>query len=186
MDSRWGGTVRITKGNRVNIAVVFFVAKFIDDVMLRTFAEPRNRSLNQLLRVRIMTGKQTLSDELLTASFGIVADSGGIHINDDVVKIAEHDRCAILINYAFEKYRQFHFFSFSDDLRYDRDSDIFPDLPVGQVTKASVSVITDKEHRSGNDIAIGIVRAAFHIELTNLVYNLCRYSFLSRKETVTG
>lgn len=33
---------------------------------------------------------------------------------------------------------------------------------------------------------IGIVRAAFHIELTNLVYNLCRYSFLSRKETVTG
>ena len=34
--------------------------------------------------------------------------------------------------------------------------------------------------------SIGIERAAFNIGLTNLVYNLCRYSFLSRKEAVTG
>ena len=34
--------------------------------------------------------------------------------------------------------------------------------------------------------SIGIKRAAFNIGLTNLVYNLCRYSFLSRKEAVTG
>lgn len=34
--------------------------------------------------------------------------------------------------------------------------------------------------------SIGIARATFHIGLTNLVYNLCRYSFLIRKETVTG
>jgi len=33
--------------------------------------------------------------------------------------------------------------------------------------------------------SIGIERAAFNIGLTNLVYNLCRYSFLSRKEAVT-
>ena len=34
--------------------------------------------------------------------------------------------------------------------------------------------------------SIGIERAAFNIGLTNLVYNLCRYSFLSRKEAVKG
>ena len=34
--------------------------------------------------------------------------------------------------------------------------------------------------------SIGIERAAFNIGLTNLVYNLCRYSFLSRKEAATG
>ena len=34
--------------------------------------------------------------------------------------------------------------------------------------------------------SIGIERAAFNIGLTNLVYSLCRYSFLSRKEAVTG
>ena len=34
--------------------------------------------------------------------------------------------------------------------------------------------------------SIGIERAAFNIGLTNLVYNLCRYSFLSRKEAVVG
>ena len=34
--------------------------------------------------------------------------------------------------------------------------------------------------------SIGIERAAFNIGLTNLLYNLCRYSFLSRKEAVTG
>ncbi len=34
--------------------------------------------------------------------------------------------------------------------------------------------------------SIGIERAAFNIGLTNLVYNLCRYSFLRRKEAVTG
>ncbi len=34
--------------------------------------------------------------------------------------------------------------------------------------------------------SIGIERAAFNIGLTNLVYNLCRYSFLSRKAAVTG
>ena len=34
--------------------------------------------------------------------------------------------------------------------------------------------------------SIGIERAAFNIGLTNLVYNLCRYSLLSRKEAVTG
>ena len=34
--------------------------------------------------------------------------------------------------------------------------------------------------------SIGIKRAAFNIGLTNLAYNLCRYSFLSRKEAVTG
>ena len=34
--------------------------------------------------------------------------------------------------------------------------------------------------------SIGIERAAFHIGLTNLVYNLCRYAFLSRKEIDTG
>ena len=34
--------------------------------------------------------------------------------------------------------------------------------------------------------SIGIARATFHIGLTNLVYNLCRYSFLIRKEAVTG
>ena len=34
--------------------------------------------------------------------------------------------------------------------------------------------------------SIGIERTAFNIGLTNLVYNLCRYSFLSRKEAVTG
>ena len=33
---------------------------------------------------------------------------------------------------------------------------------------------------------IGIDRVAFNIGRTNLVYNLCRYSFLSRKEAVTG
>lgn len=34
--------------------------------------------------------------------------------------------------------------------------------------------------------SVGIERAAFNIGLTNLVYNLCRYSFLSRKEAVVG
>ena len=34
--------------------------------------------------------------------------------------------------------------------------------------------------------SIGIERATFNIGLTNLVYNLCRYSFLSRKGAVTG
>jgi IS5 family transposase len=34
--------------------------------------------------------------------------------------------------------------------------------------------------------SIGKKRAAFHIGLTNLVYNLCRYAALSRKETVRG
>lgn len=34
--------------------------------------------------------------------------------------------------------------------------------------------------------SIGIKRATFNIGLTNLVYNLCRYAFLSRKKTVTG
>lgn len=34
--------------------------------------------------------------------------------------------------------------------------------------------------------SIGIERAAFNIGLTNLVYNLCRYSFLSRKEAAIG
>ncbi len=34
--------------------------------------------------------------------------------------------------------------------------------------------------------SIGIERATFNIGLTNLVYNLCRYSVLSRKEVVTG
>ena len=34
--------------------------------------------------------------------------------------------------------------------------------------------------------SIGIERAAFNIGLTNLVYNLCRYSFLSRKEAAVG
>ena len=69
-------TVRITQGNRVDIAVVFFVVEFVDDVVLRAFAEPRNRSLNQLLRVRIMTGKQALPDEFFSAAFGIIADGG--------------------------------------------------------------------------------------------------------------
>ena len=34
--------------------------------------------------------------------------------------------------------------------------------------------------------SIGIERAAFNIGLTNLVYNICRYSFLSRKEAIVG
>lgn len=34
--------------------------------------------------------------------------------------------------------------------------------------------------------SIGIERAVFNIGLTNLVYNLCRYSFLSRKEAAAG
>ena len=34
--------------------------------------------------------------------------------------------------------------------------------------------------------SIGIERAKFNIGLTNLVYNLCRYALLSRKEAVTG
>ena len=34
--------------------------------------------------------------------------------------------------------------------------------------------------------SIGIARATFHIGLTNLVSHLCRYSFLIRKEAVTG
>ena len=34
--------------------------------------------------------------------------------------------------------------------------------------------------------SIGIKRAKFNIGLTNLVYNLCRYALLSRKEAVTG
>lgn len=34
--------------------------------------------------------------------------------------------------------------------------------------------------------SIGIERAVFNIGLTNPVYNLCRYSFFSRKEAVTG
>lgn len=34
--------------------------------------------------------------------------------------------------------------------------------------------------------SIGIARAAFHIGLTNLVYNLCRYAFLRRRDAVRG
>lgn len=34
--------------------------------------------------------------------------------------------------------------------------------------------------------SIGIERAAFQIGLTNLVYNLCRYAFLRRRDAVTG
>ena len=34
--------------------------------------------------------------------------------------------------------------------------------------------------------SIGIERAAFNIGLTNLVYNFCRYTFLSRKEATAG
>lgn len=34
--------------------------------------------------------------------------------------------------------------------------------------------------------SIGIVRAKFNIGLTNLVYNLCRYEILSRKQAVAG
>ena len=34
--------------------------------------------------------------------------------------------------------------------------------------------------------SIGIERATFNIGLTNLVYNLCRYAFLSRKAAATG
>lgn len=100
--------VRITQGNRVDIAVVFFVVEFVDDVVLRAFAELQNRSLDQLLRVRIMTGKQALPDEFFSTALGIIADGGGIHVNDGVVKAAQHDRCAVLIDHAFEKYRQFH------------------------------------------------------------------------------
>ena len=55
-------TVRITQGNRVDIAVVFFVVEFVDDVVLRAFAEPSDRSLDKFLRVRVVTGKQALPD----------------------------------------------------------------------------------------------------------------------------
>ena len=85
-------TVRITQGNRVDIAVVFFVVKFVDNVVLRAFAEPRDRSLNQFLRVRIVTGKQALSDELFSAAFGIIADGGGVHVKNRVVKVARQMR----------------------------------------------------------------------------------------------
>ena len=34
--------------------------------------------------------------------------------------------------------------------------------------------------------SIGIERAKFNIGLTNLVYNLCRYALLSRKEAAAG
>ena len=43
-----------------------------------------------------------------------------------------------------------------------------------------------RERKSNAVRSIGIERAAFNIGLTNLVYNLCRYSFLSRKEAVVG
>ena len=34
--------------------------------------------------------------------------------------------------------------------------------------------------------SIGIARAKFNIGLTNLLYNLCRYEILSRKQLITG
>ena len=34
--------------------------------------------------------------------------------------------------------------------------------------------------------SIGFQRAAFNIGLTNLVYNLCRFAYLCRKESATG
>jgi IS5 family transposase len=34
--------------------------------------------------------------------------------------------------------------------------------------------------------SIGIARAKFNIGLTNLLYNLCRYEILNRKQLVTG
>jgi hypothetical protein len=34
--------------------------------------------------------------------------------------------------------------------------------------------------------SMGIERAVFNIGLTNLAYNLCRYSFLSQKKATVG
>lgn len=42
----------------------------------------------------------------------------------------------------------------ADVLRLGKLFAVLPDLPVGQVTKTSASVVTDKEQRSGDDIAV--------------------------------
>ena len=42
----------------------------------------------------------------------------------------------------------------TDVLRLGKLFAVFPDLTVGQVTKTSASVVTDKEQRSGDDIAV--------------------------------
>ena len=99
-------TVRITQGNRVNIAVVFFVVEFVDDVVLRAFAEPRDRSLNQFLRVRTVTGKQALSDEFFSAAPIILLDEPSASLDpiaehqifEDFSKISEN-KSAVLISH---------------------------------------------------------------------------------------
>ena len=81
----------------------------VDDVVLRAGREPVHDLLNAVVGAGIVAVEQTAADELRAAALRIIADGGGVHINNGVLQVAQDDRCGVLVDDAFEIGVQIHF-----------------------------------------------------------------------------
>ena len=103
------GAVGVPQGDHVDVLVLLFVVGRVDDVVLRAGREPIHDLLDAAVGVGAVAVQQTAADELRPAVFGIIADGGGVHINNGVLQVAQDDRCGVLVDDAFEIGVQIHF-----------------------------------------------------------------------------
>lgn len=74
----------------------------VDDVVLRAGREPVHDLLNAAVGAGIVAVEQTAADELRAAVLGVIADGSGVHVDDGMVQVAQHDRSGVLVDDTFE------------------------------------------------------------------------------------
>ena len=96
------GAACIPQGNHVDIAVVLCVVIGIDDVVAGIRREPLDHLADGFHRMGVVAGQKAFAQQGGSAVFAVIHHGSRIHVNDDVVQIADDHRFAVLVDDAFE------------------------------------------------------------------------------------
>ena len=96
------GAACIPQGYHVDVAVVLCVVIGIDDVVAGIRREPLDHLADGFHRMGVVAGQKAFAQQGSAAVFFVIHHGSRIHVNDDVVQIADDHRFAVLVDDAFE------------------------------------------------------------------------------------
>ena len=96
------GTVLVPQGYHVDVAVVLCVVIGIDDVVAGIRREPVHHLADGFHRMGVVAVQQAFAQQGSAAVFFVIHHGGRIHVNDDVVQIADDHRLTVLVDDALE------------------------------------------------------------------------------------
>ena len=86
------GAVGVPQGDHVDVLVLFDVVVGVNKVVIFVGGKPVDDPLDGLAGLRIVAGQYAFAQQGSTAMLCIAGNGGGVHIDDGVFQVADHDR----------------------------------------------------------------------------------------------